>query len=301
MSTLENKEHQRTMTLNRRDFVRAGLGWAAAGAFSLPDKSARSARDAADELDRWITTSHHVRFLGRPRSVAAVRQGFWPISPGRVLILRPHPWAGPENRWQPHLDQSPLRLRDELRRRGGKRNWQGVPDEKCWMQLSNHKLGLIARISSALASYYAVPELRTEWAYEMAAREGLGTTYVGSNVAQPHQFQTDRLGRLDTRTIRTDNEDIDHWLILVPGGTGDWDGWLEESAVHVMTTHIFPRILSYEIFRWSAGFSRKAAKIPAKAGTPTGPPCLNNVWHSLCFSGPNQKRTTDHLAKERTR
>ena len=237
------------MIMNRRGFVRAGLGWAAAaGTFCFPGQATRllaqadSANGAADELDRWIATSHHARILGRPRSLAAVRQGFWPISPSRVLILRPHPLAGPTNRWESRIEPSHVHLRNELRQRGGTRNWQGEPDWDCWERLSDHKLGLIARITSALANYYAVPELREEWAYEMAAREGLGTTYVGSNVAQPHQFQTDRFGRLDTRMIQTDNDGIDHWLILIPGGTNDWEGWCENSpAVHVMTTHIFPQ------------------------------------------------------------
>jgi len=134
-----------------------------------------------------------------------------------------------------------LFLRNELRQRAKESDWQGRAN-KNWGQISDHKLGLIARITSALANYYAVPELRDEWAYEMAAREGLGTTYVGSNVAQPHQFQTDRLGRLGGRAIQTDNDGIDHWLILIPGGTNDWEGWCEDSpAVHVMTTHIFPQ------------------------------------------------------------
>jgi hypothetical protein len=133
-----------------------------------------------------------------------------------------------------------LFLRNELRQRAKESDWQGRAN-KNWGQISDHKLGLIARITSALANYYAVPELRDEWAYEMAAREGLGTTYVGSNVAQPHQFQTDRLGRLGGRAIQTDNDGIDHWLVLIPGGTNDWEGWREDTPVHVMTTHIFPQ------------------------------------------------------------
>ena len=124
------------MILNRRDFVRTGLGWAAAaGTFSLPDQATRSlslagsANDAVDDVQRWIATSNQVRCLGRPRSLLVVRQGFWPISPQRILILRPHPWAGPQNRWQPRQARSPLFLRNELQRRAEENDWQGRANE----------------------------------------------------------------------------------------------------------------------------------------------------------------------------
>jgi hypothetical protein len=123
-----------------------------------------------------------------------------------------------------------------LRRRGGKRNWQDKPDWDCWEKLPDHKLGLITRITSALASYYGVPELRHDWAYEMAAREGLGTTSCGGNVAQPQQFQFDKSGG---RMIKTDNDCIDHWLILLPDGTRDWESVCDHLPTHVMLTHIF--------------------------------------------------------------
>ena len=214
---------------NRRDLLKASVGLAAsAGSLWLPGQAislacADSADDAANELERWVATSCHARILGQPRSVAALRLGFWPVPPSRVLILRPHPLAGPHNRWESRTSLSHCHLRNELRRRGGKRNWQGEPDCDCWEKLSGHKLGLITRITSALASYYGVPELRQDWAYEMAAREGLGSTYNGGNVAQPQQFQYDNVG---SKTIMTDNTLIDHWLILIPEGTREL-GWME--------------------------------------------------------------------------
>ena len=228
------------MTLDRRDFLKTGLGLAAAAGTSClsfpadnPLAQACFTEKAVKELECWIATNTHVRFLGRPRSLAAVRQGFWPIPPSRVLVLRPHPLAGPQNRWESQKEPSHFRLRNELRRRGGKRNWQGQPDWDCWTRLSDHKLGLIARITSALANYYTVPDLREHWAYGMAAREGLGSTHVGGNVAQPDYFQG------GGTTIRTDNHGIDHWLILVPDGTRDWEGPDDYPAVHVILAHIF--------------------------------------------------------------
>jgi hypothetical protein len=194
------------MTLDRRDFLKAGLGLAAAAGTSClsfaadnPFTQAYLTDQAAKELECGIATSRGVRLAGRPRSVAAVRQGLWPIPPSRVLVLRPH------------------------------------ADEDCWRKLSDHKLGLIARITAALANYYRVPELWEEWGYSMASREGLGSTYSASNIAQPERFQ---FGLLGSKQICTDNHDVDHWLILIPDGTRDWDGWNENCDVHVMVAHV---------------------------------------------------------------
>ena len=53
----------------------------------------------------------------------------------------------------------------------------------------------------------------------------------------PHQFQNDSLGGL---TIRTANEGVDWWLILIPGGTQDWNA-LDDLPVHAMITHVHSR------------------------------------------------------------
>ncbi len=230
------------MNLDRRTFLKTGVGLAAAGTAWVPRRASElfdrpnPANDSIDDL-RWMETSLHVRFAGRPRSLAAVRQGLWPIAPLRVLILRPHPLAGPDNRWEPRHSQSPRHLREELQRRANENEWLARANQN-WAQIPDHKLGLINRITSAFASYYAVPEMAKEWAFGMAAREGLGATYTGSNVAVPDYFQKDLPGG---GILQTDNHDIDHWLILIPDGTRDWEGWGDCPPVHVISTHIFAR------------------------------------------------------------
>ncbi len=228
------------MVMNRRDFVRAGLGWAAAaGTFCLPGRATRllaqaqSANGAADEIDRWIATSHHARILGRPRSLAAVRQGFWPISPERVLILHPRPASSVE-RGMPDILRAAHLSFDLHTWPTDCSHYRHALD--AGHRLSSQKLVLIGRITSALADHYGVPGLWEEWGHAMALRELLGSTYVGGNVAQPQQFQHDKVGG---RTIQTDNDLVDHWLVLIPHGTRDWDGWRDNLSVHVMLTHIF--------------------------------------------------------------
>ena len=226
------------MTPDRRDFLKAGLGLAAAAGTSClsfpadnPLAQAYFIEQAAKELECWIATSRGVRLAGRPRSLAAVRQGFWPVPPERVLILRPRPANGVE-RGLDALRASHLIFDLHTRPTGRSRYRQALD---AGHRLSSQKLMLIGRITSALADHYHVPELWEEWGYSMACREGLGSTQSASNIAQPEPFQ---FGPLGSRRIRTDNHDIDHWLILIPDGTQDWDGYNEHCDVHVMVTHV---------------------------------------------------------------
>ena len=111
--TFPSRSRGNSVTVNRRDLLMAGVGLAAsAGSLWLPVQAislacADSADDAANELERWVATSCHAKVLGQPRSVATVRSGFWPVPPSRVLILRPHPLAGPHNRWESQ-DRRPI-------------------------------------------------------------------------------------------------------------------------------------------------------------------------------------------------
>lgn len=227
------------MNLDRRTFLKAGLGLAAAAGtpgLSFPADNplaqAYFTDQAAKELECWIATSHGVRLAGRPRSLAAVRQGFWPIPPERVLILHPRPDDSVERGMPDILRASYLYFDLHAWPTGCSHSRQALDAAH---RLSPQKVMLIGRITSALADHYGVPGLWEQWGYSMACREGLGSTYSVSNIAQPDRFQ---FGPLGNRRIRTDNHDIDHWLILIPDGTRDWDGWNQHCDVHVMVIHV---------------------------------------------------------------
>ena len=73
------------VTLDRRTFLTAGLGLAAAAAnpgllFPADNSLAHGCitDQSANELACWMATSHGARLAGRPRSLAAVRQGLCP-------------------------------------------------------------------------------------------------------------------------------------------------------------------------------------------------------------------------------
>jgi hypothetical protein len=250
------------MILNRRDFLQTTLGVAAAaygvGCRALAANPALRTDPIAlpaGELGCDPVLLPYLDCLGRPPSWDIVRQGFWPIAPERVLVLRPHPWAGPQNRWQPRYDLShrhlwrevqmrkppltfgeAIRIRngeklDEAEQRSKERDWHAR-----WPQHPDHKLGLVARITAALTAHYNVPQVQNEWAVRMATRERIGST-GWKHWAMPHEFQNDSLGGM---TIRTANEGIDWWLILIPGGTQDWNV-LDDLPLYAMITHIHCR------------------------------------------------------------
>ena len=82
------------MTLNRRNFLRAGIGIGAAagglchrGQAAQGDAPIHNAGIPLSEYERILATGNHFDLLGRPRSWSVVQQGFLPISPERVLIL----------------------------------------------------------------------------------------------------------------------------------------------------------------------------------------------------------------------
>ncbi len=219
------------MFLDRRGFLGASVGMGlgisnASGAANVASANGVGDRSAPGpmpkEYEEILARTQQLTYLGRPKSWWVVRQGFLPIAPERVLILEPtkEPWhkdAG--DRWSfPHRE-----TKEKVRERLTQRD----------ISVAVEQLGLIVRLTSELARYYDVLELCEEWAYRMAAREWLGSTCIGRQIAVPHQYQV-------TERVNTVNSHIDWWLVLIPNGTNCW-GAFDEQPVHVMFTHVFSR------------------------------------------------------------
>ena len=232
------------MTLNRRNFLQAGMGvgiGAAGGGLchlgqttQQRDTPVHAADAPLSEYERILATTNGFNSLGHPRSWSVVRQGFLPISPERVLVLEPYHGTG--NRWTYSTVLRPDHIRARLSRDASQSDYHRSAAQG---DLSDEKLGLIIRITGELARFYSVPEYWENWAFGMTMRESLGSTCAWRHLAMPHQWQH-HLATGATKTIHTANATVDWWLILIPGGTVDWEPF-DGEPTHIMFMHVFSR------------------------------------------------------------
>ena len=234
------------MTLNRRNFLQAGMGigiGATAGGLCHSGQAAQgdAAVNGADlhlsEYERILATGDHFNRLGRPRSWSVIQQGFLPIFPERVLILERERLDGLADRWG---------WRDEHRRILERMQRDAAADLPSCVNghrrraaengVSPEKLGMILWLTNELTRFYAASEWWEEWAYHMTSREALGSTGIGHGSAMPHQYQYDGKTYAAT-TIKTINAGLDWWMVLIPSGTKHWEP-LDDQPVHAMLTHI---------------------------------------------------------------
>lgn len=158
-----------------------------------------------------LAATDRLDLFGRPRDWSRVRQGFHPISPERVIIVREKGGDG----WLGRDRQCDDRLRGRLDRLG----------------LSAGKLDLILRLMHVVTDHYHVPHLYEPWATRLARREALGSTGMGNGFGLLHQFQ-------DEGQVTLANAPVDWWAILAPDGI-EWDA-LDGEPVYGMIGHIFP-------------------------------------------------------------
>ena len=233
------------MTLNRRSFLQAGMGIGIAaagdGSCQLGQAAYReppicSAGGPVTEYERILATANLFNSLGRPRSWALVQQGFLPISPDRVLVLKPEGLARLATRWP----SEEHRIRERMQRDADEERLNPTPNghrrHAAQNGISSEKVGLILWLTNELTRYYAAPEWWHEWAYNMTFRESLGSTSLGRHGAMPHQYQYDAK-TYATTPINTVNAGVDWWLVLIPGGTDDWET-LDGLPVHAMVTYV---------------------------------------------------------------
>ena len=200
------------MTLNRRNFLQAGMGigiGAAAGGLchsgqaAQGDATIHNVGVSLSEYERILATTNGFNSLGHPRSWSVVRQGFLPISPERVLRFEPN--HGTQNRWTCSTVLQPDHIRARLSRDASQSDYHRRAAEG---HLSDEKLGLIIKITGELARYYSVPECWENWAFGMTMRESLGTTCAWRHLAEPQQWQHHPATGA-AKTIYTANANVD--------------------------------------------------------------------------------------------
>ena len=87
------------------------------------------------------------------------------------------------------------------------------------------KLDLVAGLMDWLTRHYLQADLLCCWARKFWRREMLGSTGFGHGLGLLHDFQL-------LEPVRTDNEIVDWWLVLLPDGV-DWLA-LDERPVYFM-------------------------------------------------------------------
>jgi hypothetical protein len=231
------------MTLNRRNFLQAGMGigiGAAGGGLCHSGLAAagtapiHNAGVSLSEYERILATTNRFNSLGHPRSWSVVQQGFLPISPERVLRFEPYHGTG--NRWTCSAILQPDHIRARLSRDASQSDYHRRAAEE---HLSDEKLRLIIKITGELARFYSVPEYWENWAFGMTMRESLMSTCSWRHLAEPQQWQH-HLATSATRMIHTANATVDWWLILIPSGTVDWEPF-DGEPTHIMFMHVFSR------------------------------------------------------------
>src|SRR5262245_46953995 len=211
--------------IDRRDFFRRTCGMATGLGVTAPrqgDPNERTARGepagpldpALAEYERTLAAADRFELLGLPRSWWVVRQGFHPVAPERVVIVRPgtHDWSNDPRtrelraalvqkvqRWRLHWDSTLAPGRDP------------EPLPGYWQV----KLDTIFRIIDHLSTHYQAPEHFPVLARNMALREALGSTGIGRHLALLHDFQS---GGTKSGPLATTNGLLDWWLFLFPEG-----------------------------------------------------------------------------------
>jgi hypothetical protein len=99
-----------------------------------------------------------------------------------------------------------------------------------------------------LASHYGRPDLFVTWARTLWGREALGSTGVGLGLGLLHDFQAYQ------STVRTDNDIVDWWLVLLPAGV-DWRA-IDDEPVYSMVGPVMEERQPGSYLRVMEGISR---------------------------------------------
>ena len=215
--------------INRRNFLGAGVGLGlGTGNDGSGNGPSRSARGDQDQYEQTLAETDRLELVGIPRSWAAVRQGFLPLSPERVVIIKAEErqWHDdPGDRWGCSYVDRVVRDRIAKRIAEEERNW--VP-----AKVTPEKLSLIVRMTRYLTDYYGMPARFEAWADLISRRELLGST------GMPHHAGI--LDWIQRPGAKTQNAHVDWWVFLFPEGLPCWESILGEST-HILGLPIFTR------------------------------------------------------------
>ena len=188
-----------------------------------------SSRSDQDQYEQTLAETDLLELVGVPRNWDAVRQGFLPLSPDRVVIVKPN-----ESRWhndpghQWGCSYADRVVRDRIADRIAKEEGHWTP-----AKLTPEKLSLIVRMTRHVVDYYGVPSCLETWAYRITIRERLLTSggmpcYAGI------------LDWWQDPGVLTRNAHVDWWMFLFPKGLPCWES-LDPNPVHILAWPVFAR------------------------------------------------------------
>lgn len=213
--------------INRRNFLGAGVGLGLGlrrdGSVNKPIHSPRSDQD---KYEQTLAETDRLELVGIPRSWAVVRQGFLPLSPERVVVMRPtnSRWLGdPGSPWKCTRADHVVRDRIAERISREERNWTA--------KVTPEKLSLIVRMTRYITDHYRMQACLEPWAESFTHRELLGPSEIPYCAAIPDWRQT--------TGARTQNGTVDWWVFLFPDGLASWSVF--GLPVHIVAMPIFSR------------------------------------------------------------
>jgi len=212
--------------INRRSFLGAGVALGLGIGNNDPANGQNChAYGDQDEYERTLAQTDRLELVGVPRTWSVVLEAFLPLSPERVVIMRPTDsrWLGdPGSPWK--CTRADHVVRDRIAEKVAReRNWTA--------EVTPEKLSLIVRMTRYLTDHYRMPACLEPWAESFTHRELLGCSDIPYCAAIPDWRQT--------AGARTQNGTVDWWAFLFPDGLACWS--FLGLPVHIVAMPIFSR------------------------------------------------------------
>jgi hypothetical protein len=177
---------------------------------------------------RTLLIGKYSEIAGIPKSNQRIDQGHHPFNPDRVVVLqkdRQH-WFVDE-RLTPLCQQVRDEVTDDFRKANDQFAAEGLSFDA--QVCGDEKIALLVRIADIVADHYVCREAINVWSRRLVWAESLGTTGFKNHI------NVLSFNGPSAPTISTDNNSIDWWLFLLPGGTAFEN--LDGLPVHVLVGH----------------------------------------------------------------
>jgi len=246
------------MLFQRRDLLRSAV--AAMTNAALPMTGHAFTRSVQETLPDWRTTYEQTlatlrdgELLGIPPSRVCIRQGLHPFTPDRTLILPSHVPTG--------------ELVTKLSRKIADR-WDR--DDRMPSKMAILR---IVQAASFLTHTYGVQKRAEDWASRLLS--WLFTFY--HFVAQDHYWLAQCSWQAQRERVKTRNEVVDWWMILIPDGIeiSSIDG----TRLHVLITPIFGELGKQRLSIYFWHFMARAIDLQPKAFG--GPQTIDTTWREV--------------------
>jgi hypothetical protein len=206
------------MLIKRREFLQTTI--AAVSTLAMQNFCLSSAMAMDNTRPDWLTkyerslaVSKDRELFGIPKSWSCIHEGLHPFAPERTLILPS----------QAHTDSRQVELAQQIGRR-----WDDAGASK-----NAETILRIVQAASVLTHVYGVQERTEDWVRRLLA--WLFQFY--NSVAQDHQWVAPLSWQGHGEVVKTSNEIVDWWLILIPQGVEvpSFDG----TRLHTLITPIY--------------------------------------------------------------